>query len=347
MSSVTLRTIAKALDLSPGTVSRSLNGHPDIGPATRMKVLEAAKRMNYQLPSDRSIFASKKLRGIGLLVGNRYSECDRSFVGFHNLESIGRAAAARNIMTQVAFVDVWREQAVESFDVHAYFSRNMIDGVVLLYPFPTALIEQINTMWPVVSVEHAYPGLPVDVIGPTQTLDVTHAVLHLAELGHQRIGYIADEAATGMQITQGQRFGGYLSGMHAAGLNCRHEDVVNMLGPAVSKTDLAQVICDKTRQGVTAWVCSIDRHAYLLWHQLPAMGIRVPEDVSLTGIGGVGAIDLPQLTTCRLPYDAISEAAIHRLAHRLVNRDSLATFTEFQSTFINGVSTAPPGKSVQ
>jgi DNA-binding LacI/PurR family transcriptional regulator len=52
---------------------------------------------------------------------------------------------------------------------------------------------------------------------------------------------------------------------------------------------------------VTAVITSIDRHGYLLWNDLPARhGLRVPQDVSLIGIGGIPRAEgQPHLTTFR------------------------------------------------
>jgi LacI family transcriptional regulator len=44
---MTLKELARRLGLSPGTVSKALNGRPDINEATRRKVVAAAKRLNY------------------------------------------------------------------------------------------------------------------------------------------------------------------------------------------------------------------------------------------------------------------------------------------------------------
>ncbi|NLG69906.1 MAG: LacI family transcriptional regulator, partial [Firmicutes bacterium] len=44
----TLRDIAGALGLSVAAVSRALTGHPDVSPATRRRVLEVARQLNYR-----------------------------------------------------------------------------------------------------------------------------------------------------------------------------------------------------------------------------------------------------------------------------------------------------------
>jgi len=48
MKTTTIHVISKLLNISPSTVSRALNGHVNIAPATKARVLEAAKKLNYE-----------------------------------------------------------------------------------------------------------------------------------------------------------------------------------------------------------------------------------------------------------------------------------------------------------
>ena len=48
MENVTLKRIAEVLGLSISTVSRALKNHPDIAPETRKKVLELARKLDYE-----------------------------------------------------------------------------------------------------------------------------------------------------------------------------------------------------------------------------------------------------------------------------------------------------------
>jgi LacI family transcriptional regulator len=68
MSRITIRDIAKLLNVSPSTVSRALKDHPDIGAATKKKINQVAEDLGYQ-PNYQAIhFRQRKSKLIGLIL---------------------------------------------------------------------------------------------------------------------------------------------------------------------------------------------------------------------------------------------------------------------------------------
>lgn len=66
--SVNLKSLAKKLGLSQTTVSRALNGFPEVSEQTRRRVIEAADRFNYRPSSSASSLATGKARTVGHVV---------------------------------------------------------------------------------------------------------------------------------------------------------------------------------------------------------------------------------------------------------------------------------------
>jgi DNA-binding LacI/PurR family transcriptional regulator len=199
----------------------------------------------------------------------------------------------------------------------------------------------------VVSIEHAYPLLPVDVVGPAQAVDVMRAMDRLWQLGHRRIGYTADNAARGNRLPQTLRFAGYLSALRRLGVEYRPEDVLGIPGPAVPREELEEAVRARVKAGVTALVCSTDRQAYLLCKELAAHKVQVPQHLSVIGFGGVTPLEgMPQLTMYRTPYETLGLAAIERLRDRR-RQPGAATpvVKEYPGTFIEGTSVAPPPRA--
>jgi LacI family transcriptional regulator len=198
----------------------------------------------------------------------------------------------------------------------------------------------------VVSIEHVYPSASIDTVGPAHAMDAMSAVEHLHRLGHRRIGYVGDEDAQGHKLTTGLRHAGYVSGLNRCNIPYWPEDVINVFSPPVAKSELAACIAERVRNGVTAVITSIDRHGYLLWDRLPALGIRVPQDVSLVGIGGIyRARGLPQLTTWRCNFERIASAAIDALRSRCTEGRTSDLYQEMPSVFVRGESSTSPGES--
>ena len=348
----TLRAIANALNISTGTVSRSLREYPGVHPEMRKRVREMADSMGYVARGEGAGGAGARSGArtrIGVVVGDlvvlHEGAVDTSYVAYHFLAGLSRAASELDATISVAFLDA--NALGEASDPQREIGfLGDVDGVVLIYPLPEAFVARLVKATNVVSIEHAYPTLPVDVVGPAQAVDVMRAVDRLRQLGHTRIGYVADDAARGNRLPQALRYAGYLSALRRAGLPYRPEDVMSIPGipgRAVARDDLAAAVVARVKDGVTAVVTSTDRQAYFLVKELAAYKVDVPSQLSIIGIGGVTPFDgQRQLTMYRAPYEKLGLAAVARLQQRRGDTAASTVLQEFPGTFIEGTSIAPP-----
>lgn len=345
----TIRAIAEALAISPGTVSRSLRDHPGVHPELRQKIRATAESMGYVVRANR--INSRNGTGrtkIGVIVGDMVvlhaGAVDTSYVAYHFLSGLSQASNDAGAVLSVAFLHAASVNDNSEPQQELGFLDD-VDGVALIYPLPESFVAKLVKVTNVVSFEHAYPTLPVDVVGPAQATDVMRAVDQLLQKGHRRIAYTADDAARGNRLPQTLRFAGFLSALRRGGIEYRKEDVLGIPGASIPATKLAAAVADRVKAGVTAVVCSTDRQAYLLLKELASFDIRVPEDLSVIGIGGVTPIEgLSQLTMYRTPYDVLGRAALSRLSRRGAEYDPSPVLKEFPGTYIEGTSVGPPRK---
>jgi DNA-binding LacI/PurR family transcriptional regulator len=83
-------------------------------------------------------------------------------------------------------------------------------------------------------------------------------------------------------------------------------------GNSVEKS--MEAVHQRIRQGVKAWVCAADHQAYDLIAALQKRGLRIPQDVSITGFDGIEKPDwAPLLTTAVIPYREIGFTGGKRL----------------------------------
>lgn len=339
----TVKEIAQALNLSSGTVSRVLNGRGDLAQETRSRVFELAAELNYA-PRRKAPLPTNSLTRVALCLGNpcvdKDGALDPSYFGFHVLNRLQQVAADAGIGVLVSFVDATVPNL--RIDHLPALQPGEAQGIILVYPFPEAVVRRLTMLAPVISLEHIYPGLPVDVVGPTHAQDAMSAVEQLHLLGHRRIAYVGDDGATGHKLTQGLRHAGFVAGLNRCGLPYLPGDVLNVHDAnSTPKPRLAQRIAELHADGVTAVISSIDRHGYLLWDELPQLGISIPNDISLVGIGGIHrATGLPQLTTFRCDYDGIARGALEALKARKSGQRSTNLYREISSVFVPGTSSA-------
>ena len=106
----------------------------------------------------------------------------------------------------------------------------------------------------------------------------------------------------------------------------------------------AEIAALRTREsGVTAWVCAEDHHAYQLIQRLEAAGLRVPQDCSVTGFGGIEPpAGLPRATSLRAPHEHIGSSALTRMVNRVMYPSSPRRKILVEAQFVPGETVAAP-----
>lgn len=317
----------------------------------RRRVREMAVSLGYIVRTDNAALRERAAIGqktrIGVVVGDRVvlgdgGTVDTTYVAYHFLAGLSQAASDLDALMSIAFVNAATLDPSSDPEREIGFLGD-VDGIVLIYPLPESFVGRLVQRTRVISIEHAYPSLPVDLVGPAHAVDVMRAVEQLHQLGHRRIGYTADEASRGYRFPQGLRFGGYITGLRRVGLDYLPQDVLGIPGPSMPRGELAAAVAKRIRAGMTAVVCSTDRQAYALRKELSESGVSVPGDLSIIGIGGVTPLEgLPQLTMYRTPYSQLGLAAIARLKERVQRPDASPVLSEYPGTFIEGTSIAAP-----
>ncbi len=183
----TLRQIGISLGLSPATVSRALNGFPEVGQQTRARVVEAARRMDYR-PNQ---LARKLVTGrsgiVGVVVMKPHAlAADTSF--FDVVSGISASLARRD-------VDLVLHVSTDTDDVEPYrrlVAKGTLDGFIINAPQPAdlriAFLEGEGANFVVHgrgTADAAYPYYDIDNSGVSAT-----AVDLLCDLGHRRIALL-------------------------------------------------------------------------------------------------------------------------------------------------------------
>jgi len=127
-----LKDLSKLLNLSQTTVSRALNGYPEVGAATRERVLAAAAQYNYTPNPRAKGLATGRANAIGhvISVSNRGETLNPIFGDF--ITGANDVYMRRGFDMMLSFVV--DKNLAEGFDVHK--ARGTHDGVVLHSPKP-------------------------------------------------------------------------------------------------------------------------------------------------------------------------------------------------------------------
>lgn len=347
MSEVNHLLIAKRLKLSRTTVTRSLANHPSISTETRAKVLQLANELGYTSSPGHTLRRRKLTKNVtvGVLIGVRHKEPGTATFPF-----VLRGIQEHAVLEE-AKIDVYYQNPDE-FDpegrrhrVFGHMRTAKWRGVILIYPFDEQSISAISRRITTVATLEDYTGLGVDSIDSDQTSGILAMFDRVLAAGHRRIGFAAWHYPVGGHWTT-RRFSIYVEGLYSRGLefNPNWAFNVHQTGPKLTREELADAVAKRTREdGVTAWICAADHQAYELVRDLAARGLRVPQDVSITGYDGIPPpYGMAPITTVRVPNEDIGAAALARVMNRLKNPGAPARKILVGAEVVAGESVAPP-----
>jgi len=314
---ITIRDIARNLNLSIAAVSRALDGYPDISKETRQRVITAAREMGYVPNRAARQLRRQKSDAIGYILS---SDTPRFASPFFSefLSGLGDETALHpfDLLVSIAPPGAEAEQTI----YRTWVQSRKVDGFIL---------DQVRTQdWrirflteqsiPFVGLEHSKDGIDYPRVEVDNTASMAGLVAHLAESGFQRIAFIG---GPGQLVTSDERLAGYRQG-----LADRH---------MAYDPDLVQV-SDLTSAGAyeaakrlrwlpdppDAIMCVNDETAFGVIHALHDLGLLVGKDVAVTGFNGVttSAHSDPPLTTLDIPVYEVARKLVNMLAADLEHR---------------------------
>jgi len=340
------QVIADRLGISRATVSRCFTNHAGISPVTRAKVFQVAAEIGYTHMESRSPAAKRaprKMRFCVLICSDteEYFRGGYESPGEQILAGVSEFAQSQGARVDVHLIppDVGSLDDPAFAEVEALTQRNLT-GVLLIYPFPAVVIDQLALRFPLVSLVDQLEHVSIDCVDVDHYHGISSVLDHLVAAGHRRIGFYT-RGYTVEASWSFRRYSAFIEKMARLRLGVVSKDVVGMF-PNLFESVPASIeeAARRTRKGVTAWVCAADHQAYDLIRGLKRAGLRVPRDVSVTGFDGIErAGSNPALTTVQIPFREIGMTGAERLAARVRKR-----FHGKQHIYISGPLRA--GKTV-
>jgi LacI family transcriptional regulator len=327
----TLAAIAAEAGVSLPTVSKVVNGRPDVAPATRARVEQLLDAHNYSRGGPRR----NRRSGLVDLVFNGLD----SPWAVEILRGVEDWGAANS--TGVAVSSVRHGDARPSSWTSALASHDT-DGVILVTSELTgAQLTQLRSAGiPLVVIDPVNPPPPdIPSVGATNWAGGLAATEHLLSLGHSRIGAIA---GPGDYLCSRARIDGYRSALERAGLSfdpalVRNGDFQHEGGFARGGELL------DLRDRPTAIFAGSDQQAFGVYEAARQRGLRVPEDLSVVGFDELPVTRWasPPLTTVRQPLAEMGRTAAQMLGELIETVALRSNRIELSTELIVRESTAP------
>ncbi len=313
---VTIYDIAKALDISPATVSRGLKDHPGIKKDTKKRILEAALQMGYQHNNFARNLRIKRTNTIGVVIPRLNSYFMSTVIA--GMEKVANDRGYILIISQ-SQESVKKEIA----SVNTMFNSR-VDGLLVSLAYDTENLDHFNAM-----VKKEIPIIFFDrvaehtkctsiVIDNSKAgYDATH---HLVEQGCRRIVYIGGNLSRNVYA---DRLKGYKQALAEHGIAFDPSLVIVNNLSEQSGSDAAKQIMqmDPLPDGVFS---ANDTAAVACIGELKQSGIKVPEQIAIVGFNNdpIARVVEPNLTTIHYPGHEMGEIAATTLLNTLMKLPS-------------------------
>ncbi|WP_279293689.1 catabolite control protein A [Enterococcus cecorum] len=303
----------KEADVSMATVSRVVNGNPNVKPATRKKVLEVIERLDYRPNAVARGLASKKTTTVGVIIP------DVSNMFFASL-----ARGIDDIATMYKYNIILANSDGDSLkEVHVLNNllAKQVDGIIFMGHHITDEIrgEFSRSKTPVVLAGSIDPDNQVGSVNIDYQAATKEAVQILVKNGHKDIAFVSGALID--PINGHARLGGYKQALEEAGI-AYNEGLI--FEAPYSFRDGLRLVERLRNSGATAAFISDDELAVGILDGLLDAGVKVPEEFEIITSNNSLLTDVvrPKLTTITQPLYDMGAVAM-RLLTKLMNKEEV------------------------
>ena len=304
--SVSIYDIAKKAGVSPSTVSRALENHPRISAATRKRIQELAREMQYVPSTVARSLATNKTWTIGMVLAT----ISDPFMG-RVVEGVEQIALEENFNV---FISTSQNDRQREIAVIETLQKRRVDGIIViashLFDRSPVLFERSKV--PIVFINEQNPGKTMHFVAVDDVQGGRLAVDHLIGLGHRRIGYVS--IPNRPQSNQ-FRFKGYQDALEVADIALDPALIFSSHSIedhySVGDASLEPLLAAEA----SAVFCYNDAAAIGLLAACHKHGISVPGDLSIIGFDDIDvtAYTTPQLNTIRQPRFELGRKAMQMM----------------------------------
>lgn len=312
---ITIYDVAREANVSMATVSRVVNGNPNVKPATRKKVLSTIERLGYRPNAVARGLASKKTTTVGAIIP------DISSIFFAELaRGIEDIATMYNYNIILSNSDQNKEKELHLINT---MLEKQVDGIVFMggkireehvaqfksAPVPVALAATIDESFTIPSVNIDYE------------LAAYEAAKLLIEHGNAVPAFVTAQEETEVN---NQKYKGYLRALEESGAALNDSYIIKGDYTYDSGIEALQQLMALDEKPTGIFVAS-DEMALGVIHGAQDMGIKVPEDLEVFGFDNTRLATMvrPELSTIAQPMYDIGAVAM-RLLTKFMNKEEVA-----------------------
>lgn len=269
---VRLSDIAEKLNISTVTVSKALADKEGVGDDLREKIKALAVQMGYKIK--RTPGAAGSTGNIGIVIPSRFFSPQASYY-WYLFNHLSTQLLKQNYFSMMELLSAEDEKACT---LPRLITEKKVDGVIFLGQTSTEYINKVNKAYSNFILMDFYTGDPqIDCVVNDDFFNSYLITSYLISQGHKKLRFVGSfEATTSIR----DRYMGFEKAMYENGLATSFDQII----PDRDQNGLLIKMSLPSKKDLpTAFVCNSDLTAAKLIGQLTEKGIKVPQDVSVTG----------------------------------------------------------------
>lgn len=332
-----IKAVAAKAGVSIATVSRTINGRAEVSPQTAENVWRAIRVLGYHPNRQARTLVSGRSHTFGLIISDIANPFFPELV-----KSFEEAALAKQYDVTVS------NTSYDSHRLRSAVERMLelrVDGVaVMTSEFDPHIISELSRRGiPIVFLDVGTVRPRISNILVDYENGIRQAVQHLHALGHRRLGFISGPLRL---KSADMRRRALEKCMRECGLQ-RSKNLMREGNHCVDGGQRAMELLLKEKDAPTAVLASNDLTAIGALRAAYAVGLRVPQDISLIGFDDIQLCEFtqPQLTTIRLSRQELGRSACDALVRVVEGGDANGHELGVSTQLVLRKSTAAPNSS--
>lgn len=318
MENITIKDIAKALNISTSTVSRALRDSYEINTETKRLVLEYAERMNYRPNPIALSLKENKSKAIGVVV----PEIANNFFA-NTINGIEDIAFDRGY--HVTIYQTHEDASRERVHIEHVVSRKM-DGLLISMIGDKSNLSVFEELakknFPMVFFDRV-PSFVAHKVVADNFNGAFQATEHLLLSGKKRIAHVASQSTSSVSH---ERIAGYKAALEKYNIPF-DESLIHYCGTDSQEAfeTISEIIATKQPDAIFT---GSDRLALQSYEVLRKLNIKVPEELAYIGFTNLSVANLlsPPLTTVVQPSFEMGQMAAKMLLDLIEQKKPIEVF---------------------
>lgn len=338
MKSTTIIDVAKKAQVSVATVSRVVNGNYPVKEATKKKVLEAIKDLEYIPNIQARELNTQHSSIIGIIVPSLFNTFFAEVVS--GIESFATSSGYSLLLTYTKDDPICEKECMNEL-----LMRN-VSGIINISPnterVDSSFFDQMASRIPLVFINSYIKRPAISYVYNDERIGTKIALEHLVSLGHQNICFVRGERSDSYEFKEDV----YIEFMKKMG--CYNpENIINV--SAGNSIDTVKLTAKKiveflpNRKDVTAFFCCNDLMGVGAVNACRRLNLKIPEDISIMGYDNVSLSHFiePKLTTMDQNMMTLGWTAASLLMEKIASDNKTSRQVVLQNTLVLRDTTGP------